>query len=48
VIAGIEGLADGAQVRPARNTEASGSLGAGDGADAGAPEARRPAIPVRD
>jgi membrane fusion protein, multidrug efflux system len=48
VIAGIEGLADGAQVRPARNTEASGSLGSGDGADAGAPEARRPAIPVRD
>jgi membrane fusion protein (multidrug efflux system) len=48
VIAGIEGLADGAQVRPARNTEASGTFGSGEGADAGAPEGRRPAIPVRD
>jgi len=48
VIAGIEGLAEGSQVRPARNADLTGGAAAGEGADAGAPEGRRPAIPVRD
>src|SRR5205823_1732347 len=49
VVAGVEGLADNAQVRPARNTDPySGGALSSDGADAGAPEGRRPAIPTRD
>ena len=49
VVAGIDGLADNAQVRPARNVDPySGAPVATDGADAGSPEGRRPAIPVRD
>jgi len=49
VVAGVEGLADNAQVRPARNIDPyGGGALSSDGADAGAPEGRRPAIPTRD
>ena len=49
VVAGIEGLADNAQVRAARNADPyGGSAVSADGADAGTPEGRRPAIPARD
>jgi len=48
VVAGIEGLADNAQVRAARNANPYGGAVSSDGADAGAPEGRRPAIPARD
>jgi RND family efflux transporter MFP subunit len=49
VVAGVEGLADDAQVRPARNADPYGGTAlSADGVDAGTPEGRRPSIPIRD
>jgi hypothetical protein len=45
----VEGLADDAQVRPARNADPYGGTAlSADGVDAGTPEGRRPSIPIRD